>query len=162
MQSYTGSCNLKGHFDTNESLFLFRDNISKEQLLDKLLYFVKAVVEYAFGIHIGYAIGWIIGLCVGHSYVGHFEPVYFDDLSQLSYWRLLPYGVAGNSAMIGVAVGVIAIVIINNKLFNQEITSLYKKGITSPNDIARLLGQSVGKIEIKMNKLVKKEESAAK
>ena len=83
-------------------------------MLDKLLIFIKVVVEYAFGTHIGYAIGWVIGLYVGHSYVEHFEPVYLEDLSQLSYWRLAPYIFARNGAVIGVALGMIAIAVINN------------------------------------------------
>lgn len=156
MESYSESLGVKRQFDTSNSLHSLWNNISKEQWLDKLLFFVKAVVEYAFGIYVGYTLGWLIGLCVGHSYVGHFEPVYLDDLGQLSYWRLMPYEFAGNGAMIGMAVGVIAIAVINNKLLNQRVTSLYKNGITNPNDIAQLLGKSIGKIETKMNRLVKK------
>jgi NhaP-type Na+/H+ or K+/H+ antiporter len=83
-------------------------------LLDKLLIFIKVVVEYAFGTHIGYALGWVIGLYVGHFYVEHFEPVYLDDLSQLSYWRLAPYIFARNGAVIGAAIGILVIAVINN------------------------------------------------
>ena len=100
---------------------MFRINISKEAFQDKLLNFIEMVVEYAFGIYIGYAIGWVIGLYVGHSYVDHFEPVYFD-LSQLSYWRLAPYIFARNVAMIGVAVGMIAIAVVNKSL-NKRVAS---------------------------------------
>jgi hypothetical protein len=60
-----------------------------------------------------------------------------------------------HGAMIGVAIGVIAIAVINNKLLNQRVTSLYKEGITNSNNIARLLGESVGQIERKINRLVK-------
>ena len=160
MESYAESFGVKEQFDTSSSFHSLWNNVSKEQLLDKLLFFVKAVVEYAFGIYIGYAIGWLIGICVGHSYVEHFEPVYLDDLGQLSYWWLLPYGFARNVAITGSIMGAIAIAIINNKLLNQRIVSLYKTGSTNPNDIARLLGKSVGQIERKMNKLVKSRESA--
>ena len=102
-------------FDPGNSLHLFRIDISKEQLLDKLLMFIEVVVEYALGTHIDYALGWVIALYAGHSYVEHFEPVYLDDLSQLSYWRLAPYIFARNGAVIGVAVGIIAIALIHNK-----------------------------------------------
>jgi NhaP-type Na+/H+ or K+/H+ antiporter len=119
------------------------------------------VVEYAFGMHIGYAIGWVIGLYVGHFYVEHFEPVYLDDLSQLSYWRLAPYIFARNGAMIGVVVGMIAIAVINNKSLNQRVASLYKDGIDNPNDIAHLLGESVGQIERKMNRWFKNDTHKA-
>jgi hypothetical protein len=54
---------------------------------------------------------------------------------------------AFDGALIGVAIGVIAIAVINNKLLNQRVTSLYKEGITNSNDIARLLCESVGQIE---------------
>ena len=81
------------------------------------------VVEYAFGIHLGYAIGWAIGLYAGHFYVEHFGPVYFIDLSQLSYWNSAPDIFARNVAMIGVAVGMIAIAVINNKPLNERVAS---------------------------------------
>lgn len=158
MESYSESLGAMKQFDTANSLYSFWNNISKDQLLDRLLFFAKTVVEYAFGMHIGLSIGWLIGFYVGRSYVGYFEPVYLDDLGQLSYWRLMPYEFAGNGAMIGMAAGVIAIAIINNKLLNQRVVSLYKKGSTNPNEIARLLGKSVGQIERKINKLTKEEK----
>lgn len=105
----------KKHFDCSDPSLLYRIRISKEQLFDKLLGIVKVVVEYAFGMHIGYAIGWVIGLYAGYTYVEHFEPVYMDDLSKLSYWRLAPYVFARNGAFIGVAVGMIAIAIMYAK-----------------------------------------------
>ena len=102
-------------FDVSNCLHSFWVNTSKEQLLDRLLIFIEVVVEYAFGTHIGYALGWVIGLYVGHSYVEHFEPVYLNDLSQLSYWGLAPDIFARNGAIIGVAVGMLAIALIHNK-----------------------------------------------
>jgi hypothetical protein len=143
-------------FDAGKSLHSFRFNISTEQLLDKLLFFVKAVVEYAFGMHVGYVIGWLVGFYAGEFYVEHFEPMYLDDLSRLSYWRLAPREFAGNGALIGLAAGVIAIAIINAKLLNQRIVSLYERGTTNPDDIARALGKSPGQIERRMSKLVEK------
>lgn len=71
-----------------------------------------------------YTIGWLMDLFVGNSHIEHFEPVYLDDLSQLSYWRLLLYEFARNIAIIGSIMGVITIAIINNKLFNQRVVSL--------------------------------------
>jgi NhaP-type Na+/H+ or K+/H+ antiporter len=106
--------NIDKRFDLSNSLRLFRVNISKKQLLDRLSIFLKALVEYAFGMHIGYAIGWVLGLYVGHFYVEYFEPVYFDDLSELNYWRLAPYIFARSSAVIGVVVGVISVAVINS------------------------------------------------
>jgi hypothetical protein len=156
MDNYVGSIGGMKKFDTSKSLHPLSINISAEWFLDRLLCFIKTIVEYALGIHIGYATGWLIGLWIGHTYVKHFEPVYFDDLSQLSYWILAPDIFAKKGAMIGIAIGVIAIVIVNNKLLNQRITSLYKNGCTHPNNIARLLGKSAGQIERKINKLIEK------
>jgi len=103
----------------SNSLRSFWIDISKEQFLDKLLLFVGFVVEYAFGILIGYVLGWAIGLYVGNTYVEHFEPVYLDDLSQLpsllSHWRAIPHIFSRNGAIIGVALGMIAIALIHNK-----------------------------------------------
>ncbi len=68
----------------------------------------------------------------------------------------MPYEFARNGAMIGMAVGVIAIAIINNKLLKQRVIFLHKKGKTDPKDIAQALGKSVGQIERKRNKLMEK------
>lgn len=102
---------------------MFRINIPKKRILHKLLILVKGIVEYAFGMQIGYVLGWIIGLYVGHYYIEYFEPVYMYDLSQLSFWRLLPSIFAQNGALIGVAVGMIAIAIINNILLDDNFVS---------------------------------------
>ena len=99
-----------------KSLHLFRFDISRKQFLDKLLSLVEVIVEYAFGMHIGYIIGWVTVLYVGHFYVERFEPVYLNDLSQLSYWRLVPDIFARNAAMVGVAAGMIAIAVIDRSL----------------------------------------------
>jgi len=134
MKGYAEILGENRQFHTVNHLHSLWINISKEQLLDKLLFLVRVIVEYAFGMYIGYAIGWIIGLYTGHCYVKHFEPVYIEDLSQisnmLSYWRSMPYIFAQYGAMIGVAIGIIAIAIINNKLLNQKINALYKEGIS--------------------------------
>jgi hypothetical protein len=130
-------------------------NISTWQLLDRLLFFIKPVIEYAFGMHIGFAFGWLVGLCAGQCYVKHFQPVYLDDLNQLSFWTTAPNMFARYGALTGLIIGVIAILIINSKLLNQKVAALYEKGITNPSQIARLLDSSTCKIKRKMNKLAK-------
>ena len=156
MDSYVKSVGVTKKFKACKFLLPISFRISVGRFLDRLLFFVKIFAEYALGIHIGYAIGWLIGLWIGHTYVKHFEPVYLEDLSRLSYWRLAPNIFAKNGAMIGIAAGAIAIAILNSKSLNRRITSLYESGCTNPNNIARRLGKSVGKIERKMNKLIKK------
>jgi hypothetical protein len=131
-------------------------DISKGQLLDRLLFIIKPVVEYAFGMHIGFLLGWLIGLGVGHSYVEHFEPAYLEDLHQLSFWTTAPCMFARYAALAGMTIGVIVIGIINSKLLNQIVTSLCENKTTNPYKIARLLGKSVARIERIMNTLVKK------
>lgn len=156
MEGHAKSAGVMKQLDTGNSLHSLWINISKERLLDKLLFFTKAVVEYAFGMQICFAIGWLIGLCVGNSYVEHFEPVYLDDLRQLSHWRSMPYGFARNGAIVGLAAGVIVITTINNKLLSQRVISLYKKGGTDTKDIARALDESEKQIQKVINKLAKK------
>lgn len=127
-----------------------------EWLLDRLLFFVEAVVGYSFGMIVGACIGWILGWCTGNVYVEHFEPVYMDNLSELSRWRLMPYYFARNGAIVGVLAGAIMITIINSNLLSRRTASLYEKGVTEPRDIARLLGKNVRQIKKKINKLAKK------
>jgi hypothetical protein len=132
-----------------------RINISIWRLLDRLLFFIKPVAEYALGMHIGFAFGWLFGLVAGHIYVRHFEPVYLDDLNQLSYWTAAPNVFAGYGALTGLIIGAISIVIINGRLLDQKIITFCEKGTNNPNQIARLLDKSTSQIKRKMNKLAK-------
>ena len=156
MESCAEPVGVMKKFDTGNSSHSLGVNISTERFLDKLLFFIKAVVEYAFGTHIGFAIGWLTGLCVGNAYVEHFKPVYMDDLSELSHWRLMPYDFARTGATIGVVVCVIAILLINSKLLSQRVASLYEKDVTEPEDIARAIGNSERQIQRVISKLAKK------
>jgi hypothetical protein len=132
-----------------------RINISIRQILDGLLFIIKPVAEYALGMHIGFAFGWLFGLVAGHIYVKHFEPVYLDDLNQLPYWTAAPNVFAGYGALTGLIIGVIAILVINGKLLNQRVITLCEEGVDNPNEVARLLDKSIGQIKRKMNKLAK-------
>lgn len=156
MESYVKSINATKECEPDNSSCSFRINAQIEQLLDKLLIFVKPAVEYIFGMHIGFALGWLTGLCVGHCYVKYFEPVYLNDLSRLTYWREVPFLFARHGALTGLAIGVIVIALINSMLLNQRVISLCEKKITDPDEIAGLLGKSVGQIEKTIDKLVKK------
>ena len=99
MGSCTKSANAKKKFDIANYSFSSIVNISRGRFLDRLISFIKVIVEYAFGIQIGFGIGWLIGYFLGCSYVKHFKPVYLDDLIQLSQWRLTPYEFAINGAI---------------------------------------------------------------
>jgi len=133
-----------------------RMNILTGQLLDRLLFFIKPIAEYAFGMHIGFAFGWLIGLCIGHFFVNHFEPLYIDDLNKLAFWTTAPHMFARYGALTGLIIGILAIQTINSKLLNQRITELCENRITNPCQIARLLDINLNKIERKMTKLAEK------
>jgi len=149
-------------FNTDNSWYFRLRSILPELLLNRFLFFIKPIVEYAFGIHIGFAIGWPLGLYAGDVYVEHFKPVYFFDLNKLQQWELMPYEFARNGAVIGAVIGVITIAIINSRLLNQRVISLYEKRITAPKAIARALGKSERQIQRVINKLTKKEKNRKK
>jgi len=133
-----------------------RMNILNGQLLDRLLFVIKPIAEYAFGMHIGFAFGWLIGLCAGKSYVNHFEPLYLNDLNEFAFLTAAPQLFARYGALTGLIVGILAIQIINNKLLKQGIIELCENRITNPSEIARLLDSTLKRIERKMTKLTKK------
>jgi len=102
-------------------------------VLDRLLFAVSGIVEYAFGIHIGFAIGWLFGLWTGNIYVEECEPVYFSGLSEIRQWWLMPYKFAGCGAIIGVIVGAIVIAVVNGKLSSHKAATLHEKEATPIN-----------------------------
>jgi len=123
---------------------------------DRVLFFVKAVVEYAFGMYIGAIAGGLLGRYAGNVYVTHFEPVSLYDFNELQRWGLMPYEFAGNGAVIGMVAGVIVVAIINSILLSQRVVSLYHSGVTEPKDIAQAFGKSARLIGRKINRLTKK------
>lgn len=125
---------------------------------DRLLSFIKSVVEYAFGMHIGFAVGWLLGWYGGNVYVEYFEPAYFSDLNELGRWNLMPYSFAKSGAIIGAVAGAITIVVITRKLLRTRIASLYKEEVIKLKDIARVIGSSERQIQRVINKLAKKGE----
>ena len=116
-------------------------------LFDRVLFFVKPIVEYAFGVYMGFVVGWLLGLYVGNIYAEQFKPVYFSDLTELRQWMLMPYDLARYAAFIGTIAGVIIIAIINSKLFSRRVLALYEEEITEPKDIARRLGRGERQVQ---------------
>ena len=137
-------------------------DIPTATLFDRVLFFVKAILEYAFGTHMGFAVGWVLGWIGGHVYAEHFKPVYSFDLNELHQWELMPYEFARSGAVVGIIAGVIAIALINNKILTQRVMSLYEKGITKPKDICQVIGKSERQIRRVINKLAKKEKICKK
>jgi len=126
--------------------------------IDRVLFFVKPIVEYGFGVYMGFVIGWLLGLYVGNICAEQFKPVYFSDLTELRQWMLMPYDFARCTAFIGAIAGVIIIAIINSKLFSQRVLALYEEEITEPKDIALRLSKSETQIQRIINKLAEKEK----
>lgn len=101
-----------GSHNTDGSSHSTSINVPIVPLFDRLLCFIEGAVEYAFGMHIGFAVGWLLGWYGGNVYVEHFEPVYFSDLNQIRQWSLMPYGFAKTAATIGAVAGTITIAVL--------------------------------------------------
>ena len=75
--------------------------------IDKLLFLIEAILEYALMMHIGAAVGYVVGKCAGYIYAGHCQPDFSPELiTQL--WLtpyLAPYRFAVYGATIGACFG---------------------------------------------------------
>ena len=160
METYVKSADIMGKLKISTFLHSLTINIPIKHFLYRLLFVIKAVVEYTFGMHIGFAAGWLLGLLAGNQYVGYFKPVYMTEFSRLPYWRLLPYEFAQAGGVAGICASIIAIAAINKKLLTQRVMSLYEKGSTQINDISYLIGKSERKIR-KILQKHKKDEPLA-
>lgn len=154
MQITTKTLNFRRLLDIDNYAHLICDIVLSGQVLDTVLFGLKPILEYAFGMCIGYVVGWLFGLYLGQSYVEYFTPAYLVDLGQLSYWRFLPYGFARTGAITAAIMGAVAVMIINNRLLNERIVSMHKNGKTDPRKIAHALGQPQALIERKMGELL--------
>lgn len=123
---------------------------------DRLLSFIKPIVEYTFGVYMGFAVGWPIGLLVGNVCSEHCRPVYFSGFNEIKLWQLLPYDFARYGGIIGSILGVIVVAIINHKLLIQRVKSLYKIQVTDTKEIAQALGNSERQIQRVITNLTKK------
>ena len=134
-------------------------NARKRLLLDHLLFFVKRIVEYFFGIYAGAVMGWLLGWHAGNVYVEHFEPVYCSSLAELNgiiQWSLKrPYEFAGIGKLIGALAGALPIVVISRRLLTKRIASMYENGVTNPKDIGRAVGNSVQQVERILDRIPK-------
>jgi hypothetical protein len=115
---------------------LLAGNFSVTRLLDRLLHFLEPIVEYAFGMHIGFAIGWALGLWTGHIYVANAKPLYFSGLGEVRQWMVMPYAFARTGAIIGLVAGAILIAVISHKLLRRAVSAWHESHVTEPQDIA--------------------------
>jgi hypothetical protein len=102
--------------------------------------------------HIGVVIGWLIGLCAGNIYFDQFSPEDCSKAFVLTKQGVIPYAFTKNGAITGILVSVIALAVINKRLFLREVTSFYAKGVTSSDEVARRLGYSVWRVERTMRR----------
>jgi hypothetical protein len=145
---------LGGHSKVQGSIHA---NLRKHWSLDRLLFIIGAILEYAFGLYVGAVIGWTSGWYAGSIYVECTHPVYFSnaaELSEIVEWaRLAPCEFGDCGKLVGAVAGAIAIMITNRRLHTKQIVSLYENGVTEPEDIARALGKSVRRTRRKLIRL---------
>ena len=137
MNTNTATINMtqRAHEPINPTL----SNIWKDSLLHWLLICVRAFLEYAFGMHIGAAVGYTCGLHVGSLYVEFFKPAHLSGFDEIRQWLGLPYVFAVYGVIFGVVAGSAAIAIINDKLLHRRVIALYEQGVTDPEPMARTL-----------------------
>ena len=83
----------------NHHLFNLRLSFIVKWFIDKLLFLIEIVLEYIFMMHIGAAIGYVVGKYFGYVHVEHSQPIFSPE----STTRLLlaPYRFAVYGAIIG-------------------------------------------------------------
>jgi hypothetical protein len=67
--------------------------------INKLLFLIEPVLEYALMMHIGAAVGYVGGKCLGYIYVEHYQCVFSPEL--ITQLLLTPYRFAVYGAIIG-------------------------------------------------------------
>jgi len=80
--------------------------------IDGLLVITEIALDFYVGICAGAIVGWLSGLCAGHVYVRHCQPVYasaYSSLSEVSEWILKPGMLADKGAHIGATVSTIIV-----------------------------------------------------
>lgn len=147
--------NLGSHNISNFS-HLTSIDVPTVPFIDRVLFFIKPIVEYGFGVYMGFVVGWLLGLYAGNICAEQFKPVYFSDLTEVRQWMLMPYDFARCTAFIGTIAGVIIIAIINSKLLSRRVLALYEAEVTKPKNIALRLGKSERQTQRVINKLAKK------
>ncbi len=131
-------------------------------LLNGMLIFIKAALEYALGVHIGAAVGYTSGLCVGRLYVEFFMPAYLSELVEIKQWLALPYIFAVYGVIFGVVAGSIVIAIINGRLLRQRVSALREQGVTDPEDIAQTLIKPKWEVQMAINNLLEERGCLSK
>lgn len=154
METYDESTEVAERINICSSSHRLRVKIEKS--FEKVLYDLKPVIEYGFGVYAGFVIGRLFGLCFGNFYLDDFKPEQLDNFSQIPDWEPMLSSFVKAGGFAGAILGVLAIAIINSNLFSQRVVSLYEKEITDPKQIARALYKSTWQTERKVKSLMKK------
>ena len=78
--------------------------------IDKLLSLIETVLEYAFMMHIGAAVGYVGGKCLGYIYMEDCQPIFSPELS--THLLLTPYRFAVYGAIIGAIFGMMVMTVL--------------------------------------------------
>lgn len=132
---------------------------SDVSLWDRLPLFVGPIPEYVFGAHIGFAASWLVGFLLGNIYVEYSKPAWINDLSQLSYWEMLPCGAVRGCASVGIVNNIVVISIVESKPLRCSIITLCQKGIAKPEVIPHRLVKNKEKIRKAINQYIKKNKN---
>lgn len=100
---------------------------------------IKMILEYGLGMHMGALIGHTIGTGIGNCYMDHYASANLCSMEGIQQWLGLPCVFATYGLIIGIAVLMIIITIINRRLLYKNIVNLHKNGVTNIEEISRLL-----------------------
>lgn len=118
MENYAGTMSLTEKRGPKNPAWARPNKIVSTSLTKRFLRVLRAGLEYCFGIHIGAALGWIIGFCIGHLYANNFTPIHFDDPGQIRHYYLAQWTFSKAGILFGAVTGLIVIAMlewINNK-----------------------------------------------
>lgn len=86
------------------------------QLLHRLFKVITKTLEYALGIHMGAAIGYLCGKIAGLIYTRYFDPMNIVEINNSQQVWVMQYTFAIGGLLIGSIAGIILIVELTHKL----------------------------------------------
>jgi len=105
-----------GRVDTDSRPYLKVSCFSTGQLLQRLFRLVIKTLEYALGIHVGAAIGYLCGKCIGIIYIRYFDPVSIAEINSTKQLWGTQYIFSISGLLIGSIAGIILTVKSTHKL----------------------------------------------
>lgn len=102
--------------DTDDELYPIVSRLYNCRLLNKLFKVITRTLEYALGIHMGAAIGFLCGKLAGIIYTRHFGPMNIIEINNSQQLWVTQYAFAIGGLLIGSIAGIILIVELTHKL----------------------------------------------